>query len=146
MLKEKLIELFKKNHGVVRCQTLRKSNVIKFEVTEDGQGFICDRGPAVFRFDTMDALEHEIKLVAKANNGKVYYGANTARNGVKLGEDFWFENTLDGIMARRCFNKQDGDSVYAASTFIAALLQKVGFAFMNSADSIDAFIRLTGMF
>ena len=146
MLKEKIQELFKKNKGVIRCSTLRESNRITFKVTEDGQGFTCDKGPAVFPFEAMDALEHEMKIVAKYNNGKVYYGANAARNGLKLGDDPWFENTIDGILARRCFNKDDGDSVYAASTFIAALLDKVEFAVMHSKDSVDAYVTLTGRF
>lgn len=146
MLKEKLQELFYKNHGVVNCSTLRASNRIAFKTTEDGLGFTCNKGPAVFSFESMDALEHEMKIVAKYNKGKVYYGANAARNGLKLGDDGWFENTIDGILARRCFGKQDGDSVYAASTFIAALLQKVGFATMHSKDSTDAYVVLTGRF
>ncbi len=146
MLKQKLQELFARYHGVVHCTTLRRSNDITFTVTEDGQGFTCSKGPAVFSFDSMDALEHEMKIVAKYNHGKIYYGANMARNGLKLGEDMWFENTIDGILARRCFNRNDGDSVYAASTFIAALLEKVGFAYMHSKDSTDAYVVLTGRF
>lgn len=146
MLKEKIYESFQRNNGTIKCSTLRQSNRITFKMTEDEQGFTCDRGPAIFSFNSMDALEHEMKIVAKYNNGKVYYGANAARNGLKLGDDGWFENTIDGILARRCFGKQDGDSVYAASTFIAALLQKVGFATMHSKDSTDAYVVLTGRF
>ena len=146
MLKQKLEELFANNHGIIRCSTLRRSNIITFKLTDDGEGFVCDRGPAVFTLDSMDALEHEMKIVARYNDGKVYYGANMARNGLKLGDDDWFENTIDGIIARRCFNRQNGDSVYAASTFIAALLEKVGFATMHSKDSLDAYVVLTGRF
>lgn len=146
MLKEKLLELFNENGGVVKCSTLRRSNRITFTVTPDGKGFVCDKGPAVFPFDAMDALEYEMKIVAKYNKGKVYYGANASRNGIKLGAEPWFENTIDCILARRVFNRKDGDSVYAASTFIAALLEKVGFAKMNSTDSTDAFVVLTGKF
>ena len=146
MLADKLRELFAKRGGVITCSTLRKTNRIVFKVTEDGEGFFCDKGPAVFPFKAMDALEHEMKIVAKYNNGKVYYGANMARNGMKLGDDPWFENTIDAILARRCFGKDDGDSVYAASTFIAALLDKVGFASMHSKDTIDAYVVLTNKF
>lgn len=146
MLKDKLIALFRRSNGVVKCATLRRSNVITFTVTEDGEGFVCNKGPAVFPFNTMDALEHEMRIVARYNSNKVYYGANASRNGVKLGENDWMENTIDGILARRCFNKQDGDSIYAASTFIAALLQKVGFATMHSKDSIDAYVTLNERF
>ncbi len=146
MLEQKLRELFTKSKGVVRCATLRRSNIITFTLTEDGDGFRCDRGPATYLFKTMDGLEKELKIMAKYNNGKIYYGANVARNGVKLGDDPWFENTMDGIINRRCFGKDDGDSAFAASSFIAALLQKVGFAIMFSKDSTDAYIKLTGRF
>lgn len=143
MLRQKLEELFKKSGGIVRCSTLRRSNIITFKLTNDGKGFVCNRGSAVYPFDTMDGLESELKIIAKhSKDGKVYYGANMARSGIKLGDDYWFENTLDGIINRRCFNKHDGDTVFAASTFIAALLEKVGFATKFSKDSIDAYIKL----
>jgi len=125
MLKQILIDAFKENNGVIRCSTLRASNRIVFKVTEDGEGFVCDKGPAVFPFDCMDALEHEMQIVARFNRGKVYYGANVARNGVKLGDNEWLENTIDGILARRCFNKQDGDSVYAASSLLPPCSKKL---------------------
>ena len=143
MLEKNLRALFTKYNGVVKCVTLRRSNVITFTLTEDGKGFVCDRGPAIYLFNTMDALEKDIKIVAKHSpEGKVYYGANEARNGLRLGENPWFENTLDAMINRVCFDKNDGDSVFAASTFIAALLHKVGFATMYSKDSIDAYIKL----
>lgn len=147
MLKQKLEELFNKNKGMVRCSTLRRSNIICFKVTDDGKGFVCNKGPATYLFDTMDALAHEIEIMAKySKDGKVYYGANRARNGIKLGSDSAFENTLDGIINRRCFGKKDGDSVFAASSFIAALLEKVGYAIMHSSDGEDAYITLTRRF
>ena len=147
MLKQKLQELFNKNKGMIRCSTLRRSNIITFKVTDDGKGFVCNKGSAVYLFDTMDGLAHEIEIMAKySKDGKVYYGANRARNGIKLGSDPAFENTLDGIINRRCFSKDDGDSVFAASSFIAALLQKVGYAVMHSTDGEDAYITLTGRF
>lgn len=144
MLEQRLKRAFEKNNGTIKCATLRRSNVITFTKTADGNGFVCNKGSAVYPFDTMDALEHELQIVANySKDGKIYYGANSARNGLKLGDDYWFENTLDGIINRRCFGKKDGDSAFAASTFIAALLHKVGFAVMNHKDSIDAYITLT---
>lgn len=147
MLEQKLRELFKKNGGVIRCSTLQRSNRVTFEVTKDGTGFVCDRGAAIYPFNKMDALEKEIKIIAKSNSGgKVYYGANCARNGLKLGDDPWFETTLDGILALRVFEIEYGKSVYGGSTYIAALLQQVGFAVMHSKDLTDAYITLTGRF
>ena len=147
MLKEELQKLFSNNKGVVKYHTLRRSNIISFNLTPERDGFVCSKGSAVYLFNTMDGLAHEIELMAKYNkDGKVYYGANRARNGIKLGDDPAFENTLDGIINRRCFNKKDGDSVFAASTFIAALLEKVGYAVMHSSDGEDAYITLTGKF
>lgn len=146
MLEQKLRELFSKNKGVVRCSTLQRSNRVSFSITKDGSGFVCDRGAAIYPFNKMDALEKEIKMIAKVNGGKVYYGANTARNGLKLGDDPWFETTIDGILALRVFDIQEGKSVYGGSTYIAALLEEVGFAIMHGKDAIDAYITLTGKF
>ena len=147
MLEQKLRELFKKNGGVIRCSTLQSSNRVTFKVIKDGTGFVCDRGAAIYPFNKMDDLESEIKTIAKySKDGKVYYGANLARNGLKLGDDPWFETTLDGILALRVFEIEYGKSVYGGSTYIAALLQQVGFAVMHRKDLIDAFITLTGRF
>jgi len=147
MLEEKIRELFKKNKGSFACSTLRSSNTVIFKVTEDGEGFVCDKGPAVYPFNKMDALEKEIKLIAKVDKqGKVYYGASAARTSVRLGDDPWIENTINGIAARRIFGKNDGDTVYDAATYLAAIMHAVGFARMHAKDDTDAYITLTGRF
>ena len=142
MLKDLLQRLFADNGGVVEVETLRRGNYAKFELVEGGAGFVCDKGPVVYLFYQMDELEHEIRIIASHNHGKVYYGASKSRSGVRLGDDYWFETTIDGIMARRLFNKNDGDPVNGYSTYIAALLQKVGFATMHHSDGTDSYIRV----
>lgn len=147
MLEQKLRNIFNKNDGIIRCSTLQRSNRVAFKVTEDGEGFVCDRGGAVYPFDKMDDLEKELKIIAKYNpDGKIYYGASAARTSVKLGSDPWVETTINGILALRVFNIEEGKTIYDGATYIAALLQAVGFAVMHSKDAIEPYITLTGRF
>lgn len=147
MLEKVLRKTFEVNGGTITCSTLRSSNDVIFKVTPSGDGFVCDKGPAVYPFNKMDALEKEIKLMAKVDKqGKVYYGATAARTSVRLGDDPWIENTINGIAARRIFDKNDGDTVYDAATYLAAIMHAVGFARMHSRDETDAYITLTGKF
>ena len=145
MLEEKLRRLFAK--GPVTTSTLSKRNVVTFHVTEDGEAFwVPEKGAAKYPFNKMDDLEREIKLMAKHNNGKVYFGAKSARTSTRLGEDPWLATTINGILAEFVFNIQEGKTVYDGATYIAALLQKAGFAIMHSTDENDPYITLTERF
>ncbi len=143
MLTKFLKDAFVKNQGEVHYHTLRTSNEVTYKMTDDGRGFVVeDKGPAVFPFDVMDSVEEGLELAAKSNNGKVYYGDHESQSGTRLGDNADYDNTIDAIMARRCFDKQDGESVYRCSTYIAALLDCVGFATMHSADTKGRYITL----
>lgn len=146
MLEARLRELFEK--GPVTISTLSKRNIVTFEVTPDGNYFwVPAKGAVKYPFNKMDVLEREIKLMAKYNpDGKVYFGAKSARTSSRLGDDPWVETTINGILAVSVFNIQEGKTIYDGATYIAALLQKVGFAVMHSTDINDPYITLTGLF
>ena len=144
MLEELVRNAFERHHGVIKTHTLNRNNKITFILNKEKDGFVCDKGPAVFYFRFFNGLEKEMKMVSSHFKGKVYYGSQMTHSGVKMGESGWFENTIDGMVARRFFSIPDGKSPYRCAPYVAALLQKVGFASPHPRDSIDNYITLIG--
>ncbi len=142
MLETLVKKCFDDNNGIIKTHTLRRTNRITFTVTDDKQGFVCSKGSVVFPFKYLDELEKELQMVAKYNHGKVYFGTRMSQSDFKMGDDPWFENTIDGILARRFFSIPDGKAPYRCSTYISALLREVGFAIPYQSDSVDAYIKL----
>ncbi len=143
MLTKILKDAFVKNHGEIHYHTLRTSNEVTYKMTDDGRGFIVEKKcRIVFPFEGMDNVEEALKLVAMSNGGKIYYGDHEFHSGARLGGVGGYNDTINAIVARRCLGKQDGESSSRFSTYIAALLECVGFATMHSTDGKGRYITL----
>jgi hypothetical protein len=132
----------------VTCPTLSRKTKVTFRAvrTENGFGLQIEKFPDIYPISKMDELEAEIKRIANGNGGRVYYGATLARTGARIDAGGFFDTTLESIIARTLLGKTDGQTVFAVSTYFAALLEKVGFATMNPTNHIDSYIYLTNRF
>jgi hypothetical protein len=124
------------NHAVIPM--VRKDTEIHFYDYNYGICFEKIQSQ-VFPFDLFDAVVKE----ANRLGGKMYCADSPARNGEKLGSMNLPLTVIDAFVAKKFFNKSEGDSILGCGTYIASVLRWIGVADYDK-DATGRHIRIKG--
>ena len=142
-LRTEVEKLIKSNGGTVEVETPESSIILK--ETEDGEGFVCTAGPAIYLYDKLDAMWELVKKCVDAKGyNYIYIGGNTTKAGYRYNPSIPLSKmSLNEVIAGTMFSGCEGKSLARWCNYIAPVLQAVGYGYREPANgAADAKFRV----